>query len=467
MPDTDLPLELLVAVRDVGITHPELEPLCARVQSAVDREIADETDRPRVRRRSVGRARRRPSVGAVVASLSTIVSVAVAVAAIALLSQHRGAQQPASAGAGQLIAKLAVLRRPQTPADRLPTGHQRVQAVHHEGTIIPSLTRLVATRGEARLFLVVRTPAGGPLPTWSPKLGDQVSVIEVSAGRASETEPIPAADLTNADEVMHLGNRGSTSNTYDLAIVPDGVARVRWTFANQAFKPGRTITAPAIDNLAIVPLEPDTESLLLHGSWYAADGRVIPTSGQAVLRANAARQAVQSARIIRYDAHHSYRAAPTILAAFAVFAVTSRTGVRTASGDIISHPPLSAVPYSILQGAATPDTPPQLDPYQIREVITRSGLRVYVIPGRRGLCLATLDRSRFPDGILTGGASSSSANIAQAISQGVGFSSRHLGGPTITYRIVPRSIKTITIRSKHGTRKRIAVPDGIYVHQSG
>ena len=164
---------------------------------------------------------------------------------------------------------------------------------------------------------------------------------------------------------------------------------------------------------------------------------------------------------MRYDEHHSHQADPTLLSDVSVFAVTSPTGVRSAAGNVISHPPLSALPYSILAGAASPDQPPQLDPQQIRQVTTRAGVRLWVIPGCKGLCLATLERSHLPNGLFSGGTWSCSGSLALAESAGVSFTSRHLGGPTTTYRILPKTVPAITIRDRHGNPKTIRLPDGI------
>lgn len=166
---------------------------------------------------------------------------------------------------------------------------------------------------------------------------------------------------------------------------------------------------------------------------------------------------------MRYEERHSYQADPTLLTDFSVFSITSPTGVKTAGGNIISHPPLSAVPFSILLGAASLNQPSQSDPREIRQVTTPAGVRLWVIPGRRGLCLATLERSQLPDGRFAGAGSSCSASIALATSAGVGFTSRHLGGSTTTYRIVPKTAPTITIRDRQGRRKTIRPADGIYV----
>jgi hypothetical protein len=258
----------------------------------------------------------------------------------------------------------------------------------------------------------------------------------------------------------------SFANAYDVAVVPDGVAQVRWTFGDIAGKPGRVVDAPAADNVAVVPyMRSAGEARLVRAAWFASNGRAIPTSDQALLRAIAARKAVLSARIVRYDARHSYRAAPALLADFAVFAVTSRTGVRTAAGNIISHPRLSSVPYPILE-IATPNEPPQLDPEDMRQVTTRSGVEVWIIPGRRGLCLAALQQSRLP-GLIGGGAGEDcSGTLARAESEGAGFTSGRPGGVTEIYEVVPKG-RTITIRTRRGTRKTIYPPDGVYVGQNG
>jgi hypothetical protein len=86
--------------------------------------------------------------------------------------------QTSSSPSAALIAQLAVLQRPQTPADVLPSG--RKLPARGQGTIIPALTRLVATPAGASLYLAVFTPPRGSLPLWSPSLGDQVSLVSVT-----------------------------------------------------------------------------------------------------------------------------------------------------------------------------------------------------------------------------------------------------------------------------------------------
>ncbi|MGI8716168.1 MAG: hypothetical protein ACR2NR_23895 [Solirubrobacteraceae bacterium] len=468
MPERDHPLNLLYDVRDAGVEPPQIDRLRARVQASVQSEIEHEL-RGGVRRHKPAVWRvRRPAAGSLITVLSTCVTLGVALAAILLLA-HTRPQSPQAGGSradDALIGKLAVLRRPQTTADRLPASVRRAAAERGGGAIIPSLSRLVAITPHARLFLVVRRPAGGTAPFWSPSLGDQVSIISVVGVDTAETPPVPAADLDNSAEVMpSAGDRGFATDSPGslfVAILPDGVARARWTFADERFHHRRGIDVKPVNNVAYVPFTRRTSGRL-HVTWYRSDGTVVPTSARAVQQANANHDATLRAQLVRYDERRSYQADPTVLSDFSVFSITSPTGVKTAGGNTISHPPLSALPYPILLGAASLSQPSQPDPREIRQVTTPAGVRLWVIPGRRGLCLATLERSRLPDGRFAGGASSCSSSIALATSAGVAFTSRHLGGPTMTYRIVPTTAPTITIRDRQGSHKTIRPADGIYV----
>lgn len=468
MLDDNLSFGVLYAVRDVGLGRSTAEGLNARVRAAIDHEIENELHG----RRRAGPARRRPSVGSLALVLSALLTIAFAIGAIALLHHRSGQREPSAASANGLIARLAVLRRTQTAADVLPA---HLKLVHPQGKIIPSLTRLVAAPAGAKLFLVVSTPATGPRSLWSPTLGDQVSVVTVTKRGATQSPPIPSVDLSNAQEVTPGGvvtpgagpgpTRPLLRDAYDVAVVPDGVSRVRWTFTDVSGKPGHVLDANLINNVAYAPLH--RTGFLLRATWYAADGSVIPTSDRALRRANATRQNGLRAAMIRRYARYSYRAAPALLADFAVFAVTSRTGVRTSTGLTISRPRLSTLPYPIVN-FADPNQPPQLDPRNIRQITTPSGIRVWVIPGQRGLCIAALDRLPFAvhSGIATGAGEACSANLTQAETTGTGLTSGRPGGATITYRVLPKSKPTVTIRTGPHTHRTVTPPYGIYVATS-
>jgi hypothetical protein len=316
---------------------------------------------------------------------------------------------------------------------------------------------LVRTLPDARFYLVVT--AWSPDSIWSKRLGDQVAIVEVSGTHATESMPIPAADLTNANDASSVSptrqQAPSTPGLYYVGVVPDGVARVRWTFANGVangqFQPGPSIDASVANNVAIIQARPDTTPPILRGAWYAADGHPLPTSDRALLAAQAARNAAQRRQAIRSVSKQIYHADPSLLAAFAVFAITSPTGVKTAAGDIISHPPLSSLPLNVVQWPSRPVRLFQLDFTQVREVITPSGVHLYVIPGSRGLCLST-----------AGG--TGCGLLPRVETQGISLTGGSLG-ISRTYRLVPKTIHSITIRTSTG-RHTIPLPDGIYVSPS-
>jgi hypothetical protein len=330
------------------------------------------------------------------------------------------------------------------------------------GVIIPSLTRLVASPTGASFYLGVSTPLAGSPPLWSPKLGDQVGIVTVTSGGATDTYPVPAADLTNGFAVELVGGAAAT-NRYQVGIVPDGVARVRWTFANAAAKQTYVVDVPTSNNIAITPLHTGTP-FLLRATWYAADGAVIPTSDSALRHAIAARDNVLRERIIRQDARSSFRPSPAILADFAVFSITSRSGVRV--GNLtISHPRLASVPLPILD-LTSPRQPSQLDPEDMRQATTRNGISVWIIPGRRGICAAAVDLPQFPLRYSSGAGMGCSGTLAFAESSGAGFSSCCFSGYGWHYGVLPNAHPTLTIRTGRHTHKTIRPPDGVYIYRT-
>jgi len=404
------------------------------------------------------------AVGAVIASSGASASGVRRVWRHAL-AVGREVSQPADAA---LMSRLAVLRRAQTPADVLPAG---VHVTGPGGVIIPGLTRLVASPGGVSVYLAVSTPAPGSPPLWSAKLGDQVGIVTVTGGVWREAFPVPAVDLTNGFAVELVGGGRSQSThalagAYQVGIVADGVARVRWTFANATAKRTYVVDVPAANNVAITPLHTGTP-FLLRATWYAADGSVVPTSDSAMRHAIDARDNILRERIIRQDVRSSFRPSPAFLADFAVFNVTSRSGARV--GDVtISHPALSSVPLAILDLTAPrrrAEFDPELDPEDMRQATTRSGVSVWIIPGRHGLCVAAVDQPQFPNRHGSGGAAACSVSVAQAESGGAGFSSCCFSGYSWHYRVIPNAHPTLRIRTGPHTRKTIRPPDGVYIYR--
>jgi hypothetical protein len=102
------------------------------------------------------------------------------------------------------------------------------------------------------------------------------------------TPTIPGAGTT-LTLATFLSTDGERLRRDDVAVVPDGVAQVRWTFGDIAGKPGRVVDAPAADNVAVVPYVRSARGArLVRAAWFASNGRVIPTSDKALLRAIAA-----------------------------------------------------------------------------------------------------------------------------------------------------------------------------------
>jgi hypothetical protein len=453
------PIARLAAVNpERDCPPPPIEDVWRRIAAEAGRRGA-EPQRPYEARRTI--VRRLPRASAVMVALSSLLAVGIAVLAVTQLSPRHSGSQTASPGASALIARLAVLRRPQTGVDRLP-AHVRI--VPRAGTIIPRLTRLVYSSAGTRMYIVVVTPAAHS-QMWSPRTGDQVAIVAVVGHRAAESVPIPAVDLSNADEAESLSPRGYARggplDLYTVAVVPDGVARVRWDFVGAALKPVRTVYATARDNAAISSRR---TGLLWRATWYDARGHVIPTSDAAYLRAQAQMQKAMAAPIIRYLQRHP-QPTPSVTSDYAVFAITSPTGVRTAEGDLISAPPITKLPWDILASALDfgPTGGGQPDYGDVRHVLTPDGGDLYIIPGPFGVCLSSIERSPFPDGLFGGGGGGSCTRTdRQAETQGVAFTGTSFGKST-NYRIVPKTIHRITVPGSDGTRHTVSVPDGVYV----
>jgi hypothetical protein len=451
----------------------------AAIRSALDAQIAGGTG-SRVRRS--GRAGRMAKpLRFVPAALAC--AIALAIGAVALTSlHHRGGSAPALTGpaatpaANALISRLAVLRRPQTAADRLP-AHLVVNpgAVVgdqiHQGTIIPSLTRLVATRANIKIYLVVTTPTSGPQALWQPSQGDEVAVVSITPHGATQSAGYPAAELSDSAELVSAGflrpahrsartRAGALRRAYDVAIVPDGVARVRWTFANSGDGAGRTVSASVINNVAITPASKST-AFVFRAAWYASDGIVVPSSAKVIDQAIAARNATETRQALAQAERQHVSAPPQLLAAFAVFSFKSPTGTRTPDGYVIAHPPLSKLPLNIL----TLGGPSAEDLRQVRSVRAPSGLEMWVIPGSNGICVDSIDPPTIGlDGQLRsrGSGGSCSANLQRAIADGAGEDADNQHG-AVQYSVVPRTVHTIKIQITIRTSRTIHPVDGVYI----
>ncbi len=228
-----------------------------------------------------------PSLGGVVVVLGACCTLEIAAAFIVLLG-HRQAYPPSTTrppGAGQLVSRLAVLRRPQTAADRsMPPSDLRSLRMNGERPI-SSLTRLVATFASARTYLIVTPPkysGEGHAETllWPASLGDQVSLITVPVVDLGG-QPVPAAGLYDPVATT-VTSAGTQHSTYFMDVVADGVVRARLVFAHG------TVYRAVADNLLIVHNPPwgVTEDIR-NITWYGANGQVVSTSRSARARGQA------------------------------------------------------------------------------------------------------------------------------------------------------------------------------------
>ncbi|MGH2859672.1 MAG: hypothetical protein ACRDMJ_19530 [Solirubrobacteraceae bacterium] len=230
------------------------------------------------------------------------VAVIVVVGAIALLGHGRSPTPAPTQPAGptapatgayptfkQLKDNFAVLRRPQAAADRSwrPTSQLRPR-----GTL-PSLTRLVRRLpAGARVFVtVIREPAGGYTP--------ELWLVEANGNAAGQS----AEGLGARQPSPFLSGIPGRSFATLIGLMPDGVARARWTL--ECDGPGvacgsHVLTVPVRDNVAVAE-QPS--------AWCTAGGAcpdVVATtsygrSGQIVARWPATATPVDAPRVLRAD----------------------------------------------------------------------------------------------------------------------------------------------------------------------
>jgi hypothetical protein len=473
MPETDALTRCLHELGDLGANQLRTESVRSRVRLAVDHEVdAEQSGRSARRPRQV---RIRISRGALVSAVCVLVAVAVVVGALTLVSggSNRPSQPAANPGARALIARLAVLRRPQTPADHLP-AHLNLVGV--SGTIVPGLTRRITVRSGLTIYLVVTTPTPAvrrtytyPALVWPASLGDQVSLVAVRGTHAIQNTPVPAVDLDNATQFARIGPTTTSGSHGGRAIqvaqiVPDGVTRVRWRYGVPAdqFIPVRT-TAVA-DNVALAPahrVAPRT------ATWLTAAGTAVHTSTAVARRLALAEQRQE----IRLDvgALKSSRtvAAPALLHGFAVFNDGGPSRF-TRDGVTVTRPRLSDIPVQVLDDIRLDVATTKLEPGQTRAVTTRSGGRLWVTPGATGMCLYVLAPNLLQGalpGNLSGGPGSTSAcsaTAADALSGGMGFATGFAARGDYAAGILPRDEATTTVRGPSGRRRTIRPPLGVY-----
>jgi hypothetical protein len=219
------------------------------------------------------RRRRRFPVAGLATGLAACAAVVVVVLAVALIGHGRGGSGVAAvpAGARALVDELAILRRPQTAADRGAPALPPRSSGQFTGAVVPSLTRMVYTAPGIGVYLMVARAlptAHGPGQTVGYILLESVSARSSNGAGYSGVASV-GGDRALLPEPTPIGGRIT-------GIVPDSVARVRWAFSRnpQSGSTGQpvTIVARPHENVVNVALHRIDAPAV---TWYAAGGHVI------------------------------------------------------------------------------------------------------------------------------------------------------------------------------------------------
>jgi len=224
------------------------------------------------------------SVAVVLASASTLVVAGGALILIGHRATAPGAANQVPAGARPLVAELGVLRRPQTRADQATIEHPRWVA------ILPTLTRLAATlpTGQKIFFYVGRIDLQKAAPRLRDLLRQQqrrraagylgYSLGYYLAGAHGGPGPAPGYSASVIRQIR--GPWWSQQDGHDArftAIVPDGVARIRWVFAGHGY-PLLNVNIDVKGNIASANVARALNDFPTQTTWYAPDGRPIQTT---------------------------------------------------------------------------------------------------------------------------------------------------------------------------------------------
>jgi hypothetical protein len=224
--------------------------------------------------------------GGAAGALGAAIAVIVVVVAVALVgSGNRTApQRPAPPlGAtqveavptlGQLREHFAVLRRPQTRADRSWAGAGRTVSPPFQ-VLLPSLTRLVGKVAGNRVYLTVERIERVPQENQAAgTYSMNVWVVEPNG----EAGGAPYSPNVGSYTIFPAPLRAAIW----ASMVPDGVARVRWAFGcgRACRRPlNLTVSFPVVNNVVAVSI-PGGQACgdacrVTAVTWYARDGRVV------------------------------------------------------------------------------------------------------------------------------------------------------------------------------------------------
>jgi hypothetical protein len=402
--------------------------------------------------------RLRLGLGWLMPAVAVGVAVIVAVVAVTSLTHRSAGPQSVSSrvplAARGLAARLAVLRRPQGPAEVLPHWAVReTESLTQSAKVIGGLSRLVgAVRlgrdGRARVYLVVQRPPRFPLhanhpepPFLNPRLGDQATVAFVGPFR--EEAAINGPTVAAGGQTVAATSRGLTGDPgqfTDLwgavaSIVPDGVVRVKWVFGTETRVPRHITVWPTVhDNVALGRLAPRPAFYMDQATWYGANGRVIssfPPSPDPYSKTRKFKRA--------FEASLQQRVAPVLLRHFAV----------------LTSPHVSGYPGLDLADVAALIEPNPLGLNTRRErfvVNTSVAAKVFVVPGSQGIALRYVSPL---NGQAEGGTS-------DALSGSLFVEGPRVYGHRTVIGLAPDGNRTVTVLLRNGRRRTARVVHNVY-----
>jgi hypothetical protein len=351
------------------------------------------------------------------------------------------ANQPASgspAGTRALTAELAVLRRPQSAADRA-LEHAAIANVPPPAQRIPSLTRLVASTAGIKIYLVVNK-AGSDAQ--SPALGAQATIVTVTRHGAAEGPGFPAEAIRHgAGRFLPVPLAGPGRVVSGIQIVPDDVASAQVHFNRNG---GVSYIRPKSNVLLVPPI--DRYGKVIRIEWLNRRGEIVSSAEPAPPETLAQLMSGQSDTLIGEYQQRPHPAAPGLLEDFPTFA----HGAYRSATLTVATPTLAELPQLLLGLHREPDL------NGIRHVTTPSGVDLWFIPARHTACQAEATN------VSSTGACA--RNVAQIEAQGLWTYQRrpHAAGFFLV-GLVPRTNATVTLTLSDGGTRTVPVVDGVVV----
>jgi hypothetical protein len=243
--------------------------------------IRDQTRTQRSRAVAGRASPRRRDLAAV--SLSVVVVLAIVAGALVTLSgsqQPHGASAPTGSGLPALVAKLSVLRSPQTAAATNYNRQVRQRAAGPLGgaETIRRLTRAVPVTGGATVYVFVSRTASS--------YGLGIAERNANGGGTGSCCSTAQSLSRPRGPAIESGYEPGHRQTLYYEVVPDGVARVRWEFPRHPiyvgggpvpqFRHALTTTVTVHDNVAAIRIpERGTPA---RETWFAANGQLLASA---------------------------------------------------------------------------------------------------------------------------------------------------------------------------------------------